>query len=117
MVVAVASLSLMDGALKTLSPHYSPLQVTTMRAVSALPITLVWVMASGGVGQLRRVRFPLHLLRGVISILMLSMFTYGIRYLPLSEAYTIFFVAPLLITALAAPALGEQVGVRRWTAR
>jgi drug/metabolite transporter (DMT)-like permease len=116
MVVAVAALSLMDGALKTLSPHYSPLQVTTLRALSALPLTVAWVMTSGGIGQLRRVRFRLHLLRAAISILMLALFTYGIRNLPLSEAYTIFFVAPLLITALAAPALGEHVGARRWIA-
>jgi drug/metabolite transporter (DMT)-like permease len=116
MVVAVASLSLMDGALKTLSPHYSPLQVTTVRALSALPVMITWVLASGGVGQLLRVRFPLHLLRALIAILMLSLFTYGIRHLPLSEAYTLFFVAPLLITALAALVLRERVDAGRWLA-
>jgi drug/metabolite transporter (DMT)-like permease len=36
--------------------------------------------------------------------------------LPLSTAYSIFFVAPLLITALSVPILGERVGPRRWTA-
>jgi drug/metabolite transporter (DMT)-like permease len=36
--------------------------------------------------------------------------------LPLSTAYSIFFVAPLLITALSVPFLGERVGPRRWTA-
>jgi drug/metabolite transporter (DMT)-like permease len=34
----------------------------------------------------------------------------------LSTAYSIFFVAPLLITALSVPVLGEKVGPRRWTA-
>jgi drug/metabolite transporter (DMT)-like permease len=116
MVAAVASLALMDGALKTLSPHYSPLQITTMRALGTLPVTIVWVLFSRGVGQLIHVRFPLHLLRGVISIVMLSLFTFGIRTLPLSEAYTIFFVAPLLITALAALVLREHVDVARWLA-
>jgi drug/metabolite transporter (DMT)-like permease len=117
MVVAVGALSLMDAGLKTLAPHYSPLQVTAMRSMSTLPLTLVWILASaGGLRQLVRVRFHLHLLRAAIGIGMLTSFTYGVRHLPLSEAYTIFFVAPLLITALAAPLLHERVGTARWVA-
>ena len=116
MVVAVGVLALMDGCLKALSPHYPPLQIAALRGLSALPIALVWVMASGGIGQVLRVRFPLHLLRGILGILMVSWFTYGIRRLPLADAYTIFFVAPLLITALAALFLRERVGAKRWVA-
>jgi drug/metabolite transporter (DMT)-like permease len=116
MVLAVAALSFMDGCLKALSPHYPPIQIAALRGLSALPIATVWVLASGGFGQVLRVRFPLHLLRGVLAIGMVSLFTYGIRRLPLANAYTIFFVAPLLITALAAPLLHERVGARRWIA-
>jgi multidrug transporter EmrE-like cation transporter len=58
----------------------------------------------------------LHLLRAAIGITMLACFAYGLRTLPLSEAYAIFFVAPLLITLLAAPLLGEKVGANRWWA-
>ena len=61
-------------------------------------------------------RWPLHLLRGVLGIAMLSCFVYALRTLPLAEAYSIFFVAPLLITALSVPLLGERVGPRRWIA-
>lgn len=116
MLVAVGALSLMDGGLKILSPHYAPLQITSIRGMSALPLTVVWVLATGGLGQLLRVRYPLHMLRGAIGIVMLSLFTYAIRSLPLAEAYTIFFVAPLLITALAVPFLHERVEGRRWLA-
>jgi drug/metabolite transporter (DMT)-like permease len=117
MVLAVAALSLMDAGLKTLAPYYSPLQVTAMRSISTLPLTLLWIVASAhGVRRLFTVRFPLHLLRAAIGIFMLSTFTYGVRHLPLSEAYAIFFVAPLLITALAAPMLHERVGAPRWAA-
>jgi drug/metabolite transporter (DMT)-like permease len=48
--------------------------------------------------------------------MMLATFTYGLRTLPLSEAYAIFFIAPLLITALASPFLGERVDRARWIA-
>ena len=116
MLVAVGALSLMDACLKLLSPHYSPLQVTTIRAASALPIVLVWVGATTGFRGLRRVRFPLHLTRAALGITMLALFTFGVRHLPLTDAYAIFFVAPLFITALAALFLRERVDRRRWMA-
>jgi len=65
---------------------------------------------------LLRVRWPLHLLRGVLGITMMAAFVYALQTLPLSTAYAIFFVAPLLITALSVPLLRERVGPRRWTA-
>src|SRR3546814_3702981 len=43
-------------------------------------------------------------------------FVYGVRLLPLTTAYAISFVAPLLVTAMAVPILGEKVGPRRWAA-
>jgi drug/metabolite transporter (DMT)-like permease len=36
--------------------------------------------------------------------------------LSLADAYAIFFVAPLIVTALAVPLLKEHVGWRRWSA-
>ena len=93
MLVSVALFALMDAGLKTLSAHYPPFQVAAMRGLSSL-----------------------HLVRGVLGILMMASFVYALKRLPLSTAYSIFFVAPLLITALSVPILGEHVGPRRWTA-
>ena len=116
MLVAVGSLSLLDAAMKSLSSEYPPLQLAGIRGLASLPFVLVWVGVTGGFGGLLQVRWPLHLLRGVLGILMLSGFIYGVRHVPLSEAYSIFFVSPLLITAFAVPLLGERVGWRRWGA-
>jgi drug/metabolite transporter (DMT)-like permease len=116
MMIGVASFSFMDAGLKILSSHYSPMQVAAIRGLSSLPVIMIWVALSGGFGQLVRVRFPLHLARGLLGIGMLAAFAYGLRHLPLAEAYAIFFVAPLLITAFAVPLLGERVGWRRWVA-
>ncbi len=53
------------------------------------------------------------------SILVLSatacMFT-AVGFMPLADAVAITFIAPLLITALSVPFLGERVGLRRWIA-
>ena len=116
MLVAVGLLSLMDGGLKLLAARYPPLQVAFLRGASSLPFVLVWVGSSVGFASLLRVRWPLHLLRGVIAVAMMSSFAYALRTLPLSTAYTLFFVAPLIITALSGPLLGERVGVARWLA-
>lgn len=116
MLVAVAVFALMDAALKHLSGHYPPFQVAALRGAASLPIVLVWAWWTVGPMRLLRVRWPLHLLRGVLGIAMMASFVYALKRLPLSTAYSIFFVAPLLITALSVPILGERVGPRRWTA-
>jgi len=116
MIVAVGALSLMDACLKVLAPHYPPLQVASMRALSSLPIVVAWIATTTGFWTLLRVRFRLHVLRAALGIVMLASFTYALRHLSLANAYAIFFVAPLIITALAVPILGERVDWKRWVA-
>ncbi len=116
MLAAVLMFALMDAGLKTLSAHYPPLQVATLRGLSSLPLVLAWVLLTTGLRPLLRIRWSLHVLRGVLGIVMMGSFVYALKRLPLSTAYSIFFVAPLLITALSVPILGEKVGPRRWTA-
>ena len=116
MLSAVALFALMDAGLKLLSPHYPPLQVATLRGLSSLPLVLVWVLCTIKPKALLRVHWPLHLLRGALGIGMMFGFVYGLRTMPLSTAYAITFVAPMLVTAMAGPFLAEKVGPRRWTA-
>jgi drug/metabolite transporter (DMT)-like permease len=116
MLLAVAMFSFMDTGLKLLSPHYPAVQVAAMRALSSLPLVIAFVAWRGAFHTLVRVRWPLHLLRGVLGIVMLASFAFGLRHLPLAEAYTIFFIAPLLITVLSVPVLGERVDAPRWVA-
>ncbi|TKR31141.1 DMT family transporter [Luteimonas gilva] len=116
MLVAVALFALMDAGLKLLSPHYPALQVAMLRGASALPLVLAWALLGAAAGSLVRVHWPLHLLRGALGIAMMFGFVYGLRTLPLSTAYAITFVSPLLVTAMAGPLLGEKIGPRRWIA-
>ena len=116
MLAAVAFFSLMDAGMKLLSTSYPTLQVTMLRGAASLPFVLVWVLASAGPRSIIPVRWGLHLLRGVLGMVMIGCFVYALRRMPLSTAYTLYFVAPLLVAALSVPLLGEQVGPRRWTA-
>ena len=116
MLAAVATFSLMDVCLKLLSPHYPAMQVAALRGLTSLPLVLVWIMATGGLKRIQTRRWRLHLLRGVLAVVMMFAFVFALRDLPLAETYSLFFVAPLLVTALAVPLLGERVGWRRWLA-
>ncbi len=116
MLGCVLVFCLMDAVLKTLSAHYPAMQVAALRGMSSLPWVLVWAGLTTGLRPLLRVRWSLHLLRGAIGIMMMAAFVYALRTIPLSTAYSIFFAAPLLITALSVPILKEHVGPRRWTA-
>jgi drug/metabolite transporter (DMT)-like permease len=115
MCVAVAVLTLMDVALKTLSAHYPPVQVAALRGLAALPFVLGWALYRG-FGQVWRVRFGLHLLRGVLAVAMLTGFVHAVSLMSLVDAYAVFFAAPLVITALAVPLLGERIEWQRWVA-
>ena len=116
MLAAVAVFSCMDTAMKLLAAHYPTLQVTTLRGAASLPFVLAWVLATAGPRSIIPVRWPLHLLRGVLGMVMIGCFVYALRTLPLSTAYTLYFVSPLLVAALSVPLLGEHVGPRRWAA-
>lgn len=117
MLLAMATLALMDAAMKQLVGYYPPIQVAALRGLVSLPFVAGWVyFRQRSFTTLFRVRWRWHLARGVLAVLMLTSFIYGISGMPLSEAYTLFFVSPLLITALSVPLLKEPVDRRRWLA-
>lgn len=116
MLGAVMFFSVMDSLLKLLSAHYPPMQVAALRGMSSLPLVCAYVIWRGAVAGLMKVRWPLHVLRAGLSIGMLALFSFALQTLALAEAYSIFFVAPLLITMLSVPLLGEKVDAARWWA-
>ncbi|WP_425478398.1 DMT family transporter [Luteimonas yindakuii] len=116
MLLAVALFALMDGGMKWLSDDYPPLQVAALRGAAALPLVFAWVVWSGALRGLLHVHWRLHLLRGALGVLMMWGFVYGLARMPMTTAYSIVFVSPLIVSALAVPLLGEKVGPRRWAA-
>lgn len=116
MMLAVFMFALMDTVMKVLSQTYPAVQVAALRSLSSLPLVAIYVGVKVGYGDIFRIRWPLHLLRAVLGIAMLSFFAFGIRKLSLAEAYTIFFIAPAIITALSVWFLKERVDRARWIA-
>jgi drug/metabolite transporter (DMT)-like permease len=116
MLVAVAFFAFMDAGLKQLAAHYSATQVAALRGLSSLPIVWAWSLWAGGWRPLVNVRWPLHIVRGVLSVVMLISFSFGVKTLSLSEAYAIFFIAPLIVTLFTMFFLGEKVVGVQWVA-
>ena len=116
MLVAVGAFACMDALLKFLSQFYPTMQVSAMRGAASIPFLLLPLLFTRRFNELKPARWPMHLMRGLLSVLVLSTFIYAIRLLSLADAYAIFLSAPLIVTALSVPLLGEHVDWRRWAA-
>ena len=116
MLVAIAFFAVMDAQLKLLAGHYGPMQVAFLRGVTSLPFVLLPVLLRGRLARLRPVNVRLHLLRGVLSVVMLGSFIFAVRESSLATTYSIFMCAPLVVAALSAPMLGERVVGAQWGA-
>jgi drug/metabolite transporter (DMT)-like permease len=115
MLVAVAFFSLMDAQLKLLAAHYPPLQVSFLRGATSLPFVLLPILVRGRLARLRPVNVRLHLLRGVLSVVMLGSYVFAVRESSLATTNSIFMCAPLVVAALSVPMLGETVSRLQWT--
>jgi drug/metabolite transporter (DMT)-like permease len=116
MLLAVGMFCAMDACMKQLTQYYGPMQITSLRALFAWPLIVIWLVTTNRVQHLLNSRWSLHLFRAVLGIVMLSAFVYAIQTLSLADAYAIFFAAPLLITAMSVWFLGEHVQLRQWVA-
>jgi drug/metabolite transporter (DMT)-like permease len=116
MIAAVAVFSFMDAVLKLLSGHYPPMQVAMLRGATSLPFTLLPVLLAGRVRDLVPRRWPMHLLRGMLSVVVIGGFIYAVRELSLANAYSVFLSAPLIVAALSVPLLSERLDWRNWLA-
>lgn len=116
MCFGVCCLVVNDAIAKWLTAHYDLLQIVFMRYSLALPMVAVVVLSIGGPNFLQSRHLPIHALRGLLLVGAAYSFFFALKYLPLAEATSLIFAAPIFITALSVPLLGEHVGWRRWAA-
>ena len=116
MLVATVFLSAGDAASKYLAADVPALHIVWLRYITSAAILLAIVAAQRGQVPLRTKRPGLQLLRGLAAIAASIFFVSSLRSLAIADATATGFVAPLFVTALAIPLLGERVGWRRWLA-
>ncbi|HEX5789396.1 MAG TPA: DMT family transporter [Woeseiaceae bacterium] len=106
----------LDLCAKQLLGTYPLVQFVFLRSLAGLLLFLLLGPLLGGWRQLATGRWRWHLLRTLLASGSMFGFFFGLSRLPLVETLTLGFTAPLMLTALSRPLLGEHVGWRRWLA-
>ncbi len=112
-LAGMAAISLNDMLIKQLSGGYPLHQMVFIRASIGICFSLVIVRFEGGWSILRTDRPWLHAFRGLLVVVSNLSYFAALAVLPLADATALFFAAPLFITLLSIPVLGEKVGRMR----
>jgi drug/metabolite transporter (DMT)-like permease len=106
----------LDLCAKAILETYPLEQFVFLRSLIGLLLFLLLARQFGGLGSLVTRRWRWHLLRTLLACGAMFGFFFGLSRMPLIDALTLGFTAPLIMTALSVPLLGEHVGWRRWLA-
>lgn len=115
-VFAMIGISINDMLIKQFSDRYPLHEMIFVRSSIGLVFSLVFLQFEGGFASLKTRHIWLHVLRGLFIVAANMLFFAALASAPLADATALFFVAPLFITLLSIPVLGEKVGVRRLSA-
>ena len=107
----IGTLCLMDAIVKHLAVN-TPIPVIALGRYTTGTILALLVWQWQGRPALTRAMLPLHLLRGVLIAAMAFAFYWSLKTLPLAEAITLSFIAPLLMPPMASLMLGERMQPR-----
>lgn len=116
MLLATVFLSAGDAASKYLAASVPALHIVWLRYFTSALILVAIIGFQRGKISLRTRRPGMQLLRGIGLIGSSIFFVSSLKYLKIADATATSFVAPLFVTALSIPLLGEKVGWRRWLA-
>jgi drug/metabolite transporter (DMT)-like permease len=107
--------SISDAAAKRLTEVLPPLEVVWFRQLGLLTVA-AWLVIRLGLPVFSSRRPVLQMTRGVAAAMSSTLFIIAVAYVPLADAVAVSFVAPFVVTVLAALVLREAVGWRRWLA-
>ncbi|MEH6366129.1 MAG: DMT family transporter [Pseudomonas marincola] len=105
-----------DALSKYLSGFYPVVMVVWARYVVHTLLMAGIFLPQSGLRVLRSNRPGLQALRAGCLLGTSFFFTSSLLFIPLAEATAVNFLAPLLVTALSVPLLGESVSRRQWIA-
>lgn len=115
---AIASLATMSALIKAASESGVHLvEILFWRQALAIPVLAGWAWATArSLAVFRTTRPGAHLRRSLTGLLGMVLNFTGIVMLPLAEATTMGFTAPIWAVILSMLLLKDQVGIWRWSA-
>ncbi len=115
-LLAFAIYATHDVAIKLLGETYSPFQIIFFVVLFSFPVVSLMLVSTSSKESLRP-RLPYWTALRTVAVVITGFCSfYAFTVLPLAETYAILFAAPLMITILSIPLLGEVVGRHRWAA-
>ncbi len=105
-----------DAVIKFLGAEYSSFQILFFSVLFSFPLATLMLLRDPHEGTLRPVNPGWVAARTGAGVIAGTSAFYAFSVLPLAQVYTFIFAAPLLITVLSIPILGEKVGLHRWAA-
>ncbi|RAI04024.1 EamA family transporter [Acuticoccus sediminis] len=116
MVYAVSMFACLDTTAKWLGQTMDAAHIAWLRYTAHLILAALFLRVWRDWSPFKTKHPFMQALRG-LTLLASTFFNFwALRYLQLAETSAIMFTAPLVVTALAGPLLGEKVGIRRWAA-
>lgn len=106
---ACALFPVMNGLVKLLAATYEPQQIVWFRIVSHLVLVAAVFMPRMGLGLLRTRRIGTQFVSSIAMLLSTLFFFSAVKSVPVAEAISVTFVAPLAVVLLAWPLLGERI--------
>jgi drug/metabolite transporter (DMT)-like permease len=113
---SVVLAAVMSVGIKWLSDLYPAVELTFFRSLFGFVPALVFVARAGGVRTLRTQRPWSHFLRSTAWVASFLCSFLSLHFLTLANSVAFSFLAPLFMTMLSVPMLGERVGIHRWAA-
>jgi drug/metabolite transporter (DMT)-like permease len=108
--------TIQDVIIKWISGDYPLTQVLATRSLVAFAPLFILLYFDGGLRGVSGRRLGRLLIRAGLLFLSYTSYYLAIAAIPLAEAGSLFYTAPLFIVALAGPMLHERVGLNHWTA-
>ena len=116
MILSVISFSVMDIVVKLMSPHYPIGQLIFFRGFFGL-IPILFIIPKERFGNLLKTeKIKLHLVRAFGGAFAMTFLYLGLKFLPIADAITISFAAPIFATIFSIIFLNEKVRLIRWLA-
>lgn len=115
-LLGFAAFSTHDVIIKYLGADYAPFQILFFSVLLGFPFATLMLLSDASKGTLRPVNPSWVAARTVAGVVAGVSAFYAFSVLPLAQVYAFIFAAPLLITVLSIPILGERVGIHRWAA-
>jgi drug/metabolite transporter (DMT)-like permease len=115
MTMAAIGFAVMTTIVRYLTESLPPIELAFFRTLISLVFMIPWMIRAGWAG-LRTSSVKKYGLRALLGSFAMTCWFTALAFMPVAEATSLSFTAPIFASIFAMIFLGERAGVRRWTA-